>query len=95
MIRRHRRPNSVTTMALSIFGVRGLPEIETGVDLAAMIHAAAAEQGDPLAWPAFATEDDVRGLVRTFVSVNECDPLRDEGVEFYINLALGGQSAAV
>ncbi len=49
MIRRHRRPNSVTTMALSIFGVRGLPEIEPGVDLAAMIHAAAADQGDPLA----------------------------------------------
>lgn len=34
---------------LRIFGVAGLPEIEPGADLAAMIHAAAAGQGDPLA----------------------------------------------
>jgi coenzyme F420-0:L-glutamate ligase/coenzyme F420-1:gamma-L-glutamate ligase len=33
---------------LQIFGVVGLPEIEPGADLAAMIHAAADEQGDPL-----------------------------------------------
>ena len=33
---------------LTIFGVEGLPEIEAGADLAAMIHAAAAAQGDPL-----------------------------------------------
>jgi coenzyme F420-0:L-glutamate ligase/coenzyme F420-1:gamma-L-glutamate ligase len=31
-----------------IFGVTGLPEIGPGVDLAAMIHGAAAGQGDPL-----------------------------------------------
>ena len=36
-------------MSLSITGVRGLPEIQAGADLAAMIHAAAAEQGEPLA----------------------------------------------
>jgi len=41
------------------------------------------ERGNPLAWPGFATEDDVRGLVPTMISVNECDPLRDEGVNFY------------
>jgi acetyl esterase/lipase len=51
------------------------------------------EAGDPLAWPAFASEDDVRGLVRTFVSVNECDPLRDEGVEFYRLLLRAGVAA--
>ena len=43
----------------------------------------ALEKQDPLAWPSFATEDDVTGLVATVISVNECDPLRDEGVEFY------------
>jgi len=43
----------------------------------------ALEAKNPLAWPSFATEDDVRGLVPTVISVNECDPLRDEGIEFY------------
>ncbi len=41
------------------------------------------EAGDPLAWPSFATAADVRGLPPTMISVNECDPLRDEGVNFY------------
>lgn len=41
------------------------------------------ERRNPLAWPGFATEDDVRGLVPTMISVNECDPLRDEGIGFY------------
>jgi acetyl esterase len=41
------------------------------------------EQGNPLAWPSFATAHDVAGLPRTFISVNEADPLRDEGVAFY------------
>ena len=41
------------------------------------------EAGNPLAWPGFATEDDVRGLPPTIISVNECDPLRDEGIDFY------------
>ncbi len=41
------------------------------------------EAENPLAWPSFATVADVAGLPRTFISVNEADPLRDEGVEFY------------
>jgi acetyl esterase len=41
------------------------------------------EAHNPLAWPSFASEDDVRGLVPTVISVNECDPLRDEGIEFF------------
>ncbi|MBA3654227.1 MAG: alpha/beta hydrolase [Actinobacteria bacterium] len=41
------------------------------------------EAGNPLAWPLFATEDDVRGLPPVMISVNECDPLRDEGIAFY------------
>lgn len=37
---------------------------------------------DPLAWPLFATESDVAGMPRTTIVVNECDPLRDEGIAF-------------
>jgi len=41
------------------------------------------EARNPLAWPGFATAEDVRGLPPTVISVNECDPLRDEGINFY------------
>jgi acetyl esterase len=51
------------------------------------------ERCNPLAWPGFATEDDVRGLVPTMISVNECDPLRDEGVNFYRLLLRAGVQA--
>ncbi len=51
------------------------------------------EAGNPLAWPSFATEDDVRGLPATVISVNECDPLRDEGIEFYRLLLRAGVAA--
>jgi acetyl esterase len=51
------------------------------------------ERKNPLAWPGFATEDDVRGLVPTFISVNECDPLRDEGIAFYRLLLRAGVPA--
>ena len=48
---------------------------------------------DPLAWPLFATEEDVQGFPPAVISVNECDPLRDEGVEFYRLLLRAGQTA--
>ncbi len=48
---------------------------------------------DPLAWPGFATRDDVAGFPPTVVSVNECDPLRDEGVAFYRLLLSAGVTA--
>lgn len=51
------------------------------------------EKRDPLAWPGFASEDDVAGLVPTVISVNECDPLRDEGIEFYRLLLRAGVPA--
>jgi acetyl esterase/lipase len=51
------------------------------------------ENRNPLAWPGFATEDDVRGLVPVMISVNECDPLRDEGVNFYRLLVRAGVNA--
>ena len=50
-------------------------------------------EGNPLAWPGFATVEDVAGLVPTVISVNECDPLRDEGVNFYRLLLQAGVSA--
>ncbi len=53
----------------------------------------ALEAENPLAWPSFATEADVTGLVPTVISVNECDPLRDEGIEFYRLLLRAGVPA--
>ena len=51
------------------------------------------DRENPLAWPAFATEDDVRGLPPTVISVNECDPLRDEGITLYRTLLRAGVPA--
>jgi acetyl esterase/lipase len=48
---------------------------------------------NPLAWPSFATADDVKGLPPTVISVNECDPLRDEGIGFYRLLMHNGVAA--
>lgn len=51
------------------------------------------EAKNSLAWPLFATEEDVKGLPRTMISVNECDPLRDEGLVFYRRLMAAGVPA--
>lgn len=51
------------------------------------------EAGNPLAWPSFATTEDVVGFPPTVVSVHECDPLRDEGVNFYRLLLQSGVEA--
>ena len=51
------------------------------------------ERQDPLAWPSFAGEEDVRGLPPVFISVNELDPLRDEGIAFYRLLLSAGVKA--
>ncbi len=51
------------------------------------------EAQDPMAWPLFASEEDVQGFPETIISVNECDPLRDEGIEFYRLLLRAGQNA--
>jgi len=53
----------------------------------------ALEARDPLAWPGFAVEADVSGFPPTVISVNECDPLRDEGLEFYRLLMRAGVPA--
>ena len=51
------------------------------------------ENENPLAWPSFATEDDVKSFPPTVISVNEFDPLRDEGIDFYRLLLRAGVSA--
>ena len=48
---------------------------------------------DPLAWPGNASAEDVKGLPPVVISVNECDPLRDEGINFYRLLMHNGVSA--
>ncbi len=51
------------------------------------------ERRNPLAWPAFASDEDVKGLPPTVIHVNECDPLRDEGINFYRLLTRNGVPA--
>ena len=51
------------------------------------------EARNPLAWPSFATVDDVKGFPPTVINVNECDPLRDEGINFYRLLMKAGVTA--
>ena len=48
---------------------------------------------NPEAWPYFAEIEDVRGFPPTVISVNECDPLRDEGIAFYRLLLAAGVPA--
>ena len=50
----------------------------------------ALEERNPLAWPGFAKEEDVKDFPKTFISVNECDPLRDEGINFHRLLRKSG-----
>jgi acetyl esterase/lipase len=53
----------------------------------------AAHSSDPLCWPYFATEDDLTGLPPHVISVNEVDPLRDEGLAYYRKLLAAGVDA--
>jgi acetyl esterase len=48
---------------------------------------------NPLCWPYFATEEDVRGLPPHVISVNELDPLRDEGIAYHRLLQRAGVPA--
>ena len=48
------------------------------------------EQKNPFAWPCFASDDDLKGLPPMVISLNECDPLRDEGLHFYRMLNKAG-----
>ena len=48
---------------------------------------------NPLAWPLQASEEDLKGLPAHVISVNELDPLRDEGLAYYRKLVSAGVAA--
>lgn len=68
--------------------------IRVGNNRAAMAYGIEAlASANPLAWPHFATEADVKAFPPTVIRVNECDPLRDEGISFYRLLLRAGVKA--
>ncbi|MFP6782518.1 MAG: alpha/beta hydrolase fold domain-containing protein, partial [Gammaproteobacteria bacterium] len=52
-----------------------------------------ANSNDPLCWPYVATNADLSGLPPHVISVNELDPLRDEGLAFFHKLLQAGVPA--
>ncbi len=57
-----------------------------GAMMAAMVQVYTPNDNDrsnPLAWPLNATKEDLAGLPPHFITVNELDPLRDEGLAYY------------
>jgi acetyl esterase/lipase len=80
-----RYPSSVENNGIFIDVHSNLGAVSYGID--------AFNAGDPLAWPGFATTEDVAGFPPTVISVNECDPLRDEGIAFYRLLLSAGVAA--
>jgi acetyl esterase/lipase len=60
----------------------------------AKIYTAAGDDiKNPLAWPYWATVEELKGLPPMHISVNELDPLRDEGLVFYRRLLKAGVTA--
>jgi acetyl esterase/lipase len=48
---------------------------------------------NPLCWPYFAKKEDLQGLPPHVISVNQLDPLRDEGLKYFQMLLSAGVSA--
>ena len=61
--------------------------------LGAVYDPLGAHADDPLCWPHRAADSQLRGLPPHVVSVNELDPLRDEGLAYQRRLVANGVSA--
>ena len=70
----------------------GLDGVVMGV-LARVYDPTGANATNPLAWPLHADAADLKGLPPHVISVNELDPLRDEGLAYYRKLLAVGVSA--
>lgn len=62
--------------------------------LAKIYDPAGENKTNPLAWPSHAQPSDLEGLPPHVISVNELDPLRDEGLAYYRKLVSSGIPAA-
>jgi acetyl esterase len=62
--------------------------------LAKLYDPMAENSTNPLAWPYYAGPDDLRGLPPHVISVNQLDPLRDEGLAYFRKLLDAGVSAS-
>jgi len=61
--------------------------------LASVYDPERAHSDDPTCWAGVATDEDLRGLPPHVISVNEVDPLRDEGLDYYRRLVRAGVAA--
>ena len=66
---------------------------EMMVPLAKIYDPSGEHTTNPLAWPLNANEADLKGLPPHVISVNELDPLRDEGIAYLHKLLAAGVSA--
>ena len=78
--------------AMEPFGL-GLLAPPSPVDAASPIDALRGHATNPLAWPYFATSSDLEGLPPHVISVNQLDPLRDEGLAYFRKLLDAGVRA--
>jgi acetyl esterase len=70
-------------------------EMNTMSAMARLYNPDGTHDRNPLAWPYYASADDLAGLPPHTVSVNELDPLYSEGVAYYRKLTRAGVCAYV
>ena len=64
--------------------------VKTMGALAAVYDPEGKNEKNPLCWPYHATIEDLEGLPPHVISVNELDPLRDEGLAYFRKLTRAG-----